>query len=464
MTATTRQQIYFAAVFIVINLLLLYWAVPEATYLQGGDAALYMGPAKALIELGHFASSPETPALPLSFAPPLYPLFLALPIGLLPWKAALVAVVILQAIMLWATAWLTRSLVPDRYAKGRSTVQGLVLFNPNALITVHLVQTESLFTLLAVSMLVCLQTVIRMPRMRPAVLGGLLLGLAALTRPTALYAIPVLLVLLPILVLFLPGGNAIWRRTAIMGLVIGLTAAVTVSPWFMRNALLFDRLIYTTNSGFYFADQYVELLQVGQNLSTQEASDLRYNRIADYAKAAGVVDPDALPAPERSELYRRATAPLLLAEPVSAHLKALARSWANLYIGGGASNIKNYLGLQGETLMQFMQTQPWRGVTGTLHDFFAKGYATYLALVGLTLAFTIPFRLLGVAGIVALWTGRDRATVLLFVGYLGFFTAQYLYLGQSRFRIPLEPVLMILATVGLLDLAEKWRRLRGGAA
>lgn len=460
MTGAVRQQVYFAAAFIFINLLLLILAVPEATYLQGGDAALYMGPAKALIELGHFASSPETPSLPLSFSPPLYSLFLALPVWLLPWKSALVAIVILQAIMLWMTALLTRRLVPGRYAGGRNIVQGLVLFNPNALITVHLVQTESLFTLLAISMLVCLQTLIQAPRSKPAVLGGLLLGLAALTRPTALYAIPVLPFLLPVLTPFLPSGNANWRQTAVMALTISLVASLTVSPWFIRNATVFDRLLFTTNSGFYFADQYVELLQVGRSLSTQEASELRYRRIAEFAKAEGIAEPDALPAPERSELYRRAVAPLLLTEPVVVHLKALARSWANLYVGGGASNIKNYLGLQGETLMQFMQTHPWLGATGTLHDFFTKGYAAYMALVGLTLAFTIPFRLLGVAGLIALWANRERATALLFAGYLGFFTAQYLYLGQSRFRIPLEPVLMILATIGLLTLAEKRRHRR----
>jgi len=36
--------------------------------------------------------------------------------------------------------------------------------------------------------------------------------------------------------------------------------------------------------------------------------------------------------------------------------------------------------------------------------------------------------------------------VALLVGEVAFFTASYVFLGQSRFRVPLEPALMVLAT------------------
>jgi hypothetical protein len=47
---------------------------------------------------------------------------------------------------------------------------------------------------------------------------------------------------------------------------------------------------------------------------------------------------------------------------------------------------------------------------------------------------------------------KDKEGILYLIvlfSVLLLFTAMYLYLGQSRFRVPLEPILMLLAVLGL---------------
>jgi len=47
---------------------------------------------------------------------------------------------------------------------------------------------------------------------------------------------------------------------------------------------------------------------------------------------------------------------------------------------------------------------------------------------------------------------------LVIVTIIGYFTATYLFLGQSRFRVPLEPLLAVLAVAGLSLLRTGRRR------
>ena len=48
-----------------------------------------------------------------------------------------------------------------------------------------------------------------------------------------------------------------------------------------------------------------------------------------------------------------------------------------------------------------------------------------------------------------------------FIEVVSLFTAAYLYLGQSRFRVPIEPILMLFTVFGLIyfmnrKIKNKW--------
>ncbi len=442
---TSSRQTWMLGAFLVVNAALILGAAPGAAYVHGGDAALYAGPAMALWRDGVLSTSLSDPT-PLSFAPPLYPVFLAPLLGPLPFDAALAVVVCLQAAMLWLTGVTARDLLPRDAAGPRDLLQALVAFNPNALFTAHLVQAETLFTLIATLAMVAMAEWMRSPSPRGAARVGLLVGLSALVRPVALFAVPLLLLLLPALALLDAPG---WRRLRALvpqALLAAAVAAALVAPWLARNAVVFGQPFFTTNAGFYLSDQYVELLQVSTGMPGAEASALRYERIAAVARASGIEDLDALPAPARSAFTAAAVGPLLLEQPASAWARAFARSWANLFASGGASNAKNLLGLEGGGAAELLSSRRWDGPVAFARQFLSQPGTAYLLLVVATAAFAALARLAGIVGVVRMLFAREHAMVALLVGEVAFFTASYVFLGQSRFRVPLEPALMVLAT------------------
>jgi len=76
-----------------------------------------------------------------------------------------------------------------------------------------------------------------------------------------------------------------------------------------------------------------------------------------------------------------------------------------------------------------------------------------------TTAFAWLTRLFGLIG---LFQCINRTTLALTIFYglsVGVFLMMYLFVGLSRFRAPLEPILMLYATGGIYFVATKLRQL-----
>jgi len=81
---------------------------------------------------------------------------------------------------------------------------------------------------------------------------------------------------------------------------------------------------------------------------------------------------------------------------------------------------------------------------------------SYLIIFIFTTIFSTISRIIGIVGIFYLIKEkRWRPYGLLLIETVSLFTAAYLYLGQSRFRVPLEPILMIFTVVGILFMIKK---------
>ena len=110
------------------------------------------------------------------------------------------------------------------------------------LIMEHYLMSETLFSVLQIGALLAYLAGARSGRLGLFVLAGLLLGLAALTRPIAQLTLVVLLAGLPLLVLH-------WRPALRAGGVMLAVFAVTVLPWITRNALVQGTFAIAGGSG-----------------------------------------------------------------------------------------------------------------------------------------------------------------------------------------------------------------------
>jgi hypothetical protein len=74
----------------------------------------------------------------------------------------------------------------------------------------------------------------------------------------------------------------------------------------------------------------------------------------------------------------------------------------------------------------------------------------------ITTLFAIVSRIIGIIGLFYMLKKREFLPYgVFFIEVISLFTAAYLYLGQSRFRVPLEPMLMLLMVVGIIYIVNR---------
>ena len=450
-------------IFVAVNIILFVFSVDtDAPLSVGADAGQYLRPARSLVDYGMFAMNPPewTPemgeARPFTFGVPLYSILLAVPYYFFG-QADLfyIMVIIIQCCLLYLTGWISRSLLPFFNSNRTILIHALIVFNPNSLITAHLIQSETLFTFLLVVVLLYIFKYIKNNSTSNLMAIGLSVGLLALTRPAGLY----LVYMIPIILLVIQVFNILKSRNKIkfayrpyFSIFIPLLVAfLVISPWYARNYVNTGEYFFTTTSGYFLFDNHIQLLQKGSGYTNNDAVNKARSQLLtslqDTGKDTSCVNR------LRDFKCHKLTFNLLLShvvnQPLEAHTKALLYSWATLYFTGGASNIRNYLGFSGNSLIVAYQNEKFDGINSIL-KLFNNAETSYIVLLFITMLFVFVVRTMAFIGIYRIIKDKEGILYLIVLfSVLLLFTAMYLYLGQSRFRVPLEPILMLLAVLGL---------------
>ena len=216
------------------------------------DRDLYLGIATELRE-GHGYSTPGSePPTPTAFRPPLYPWLLVLAGGSSTGMAVLH--LLLAVVMVQATGCAAERLAGEVSPFAKLLAGGIVALDPLLLLYSGQPMTETLCSCLTAVLLWRLASAEQTPR--GALIEGAVWGLCLLSRPTYAAALGLCVVGR---VWLRPGGRESSNEPANtetgprlrFGLLVGVTALVVVSPWAIRNWLIFGKPITTTTHGGY---------------------------------------------------------------------------------------------------------------------------------------------------------------------------------------------------------------------
>ncbi len=356
---------------------------------------------------------------------------------LLPWLVSLVyratghvfmAALLVQAVLGAFVPLLVRALGRSMFNPPVGRVAGwLAVGHPLLVFFSGYLLTENLFGVVVLAALLASTAWIKRPRAGAAFGAGLLWGLAALTRPSALPlpAIVAVWAWAPLGLSLRPGE----RTRQVMTLLLG--TALAIAPWTARNALVLGEFVpITTGGGRTLLDAnnpvvWDDPAQRGGAISTAEHEPWR-SRWRNLSE----MDVDRVAGAEAVEF--------------------------------GLSRWRQWPQVAWAKFSRFWRL---RALTPTTGRWFQPGSLPdrLLALADPLLAWSLvvfPCALWGLAR--TLRFSRRHFQLLPLVVIAVFTAGALVFWGALRMRVPAEPMILLYAAVGMLDLSRRLRARRAG--
>ena len=416
------------------------------------DSSIYISLAKGLIENGSFSNQAISDR-PSADRTPGYPFFLAA--ILWAFRESLVAAVAIQ-ILLDSVSCVMVCKLGEELWEGNGYLSGILASINIGMITyANFILTDSLFVFCFLLTLVVFLGFLRQPSWRLSVILGLTLGIATMVRPV-IALLP--LVLIPLLAFalvikhrenFLPAAGR--------ALMIGILFVICLSPWMMRNYLYCGRWSLTAQSGDHLLQYIVPFTwQYSRGVPFIEGmkkTDAAFKEKASKEKLnLGKASPFEL-----SDLKVRMAVDYLRKEPKT----AIAKAWffgmvKNLFAPAIIDfsyllNIErpHFFYTEGKTTLE----RAWNFVKGM------RGWFGW-AVIG-SMMLLVVSRILQLWGLVQVSRRKPWEGFLLFL-FIVYFLIVSGPVGYAKYRLPLEPILIVLLSVGLRDIYGRWIKRFGG--
>ena len=356
--------------------------------------------------------------LPTAYRPPLYPLLLAPLVGVLgtdDWFR--VALFSFHAFMGAATTWMVMSMVKrlqksaasHHLAETCAIFSGGVLaaFDPVLLAQAVLPMTETLAAFLLAAglyLLVCGRNTS----------AGIAFGLASLSRPSLLACVGLVL-----LARFWPISRHGLVRQMRDGLQVGVAVVLVLTPWAVRNWVIFGEPVWTTTHGGYTFALANNPVYYDEVLFGPPGAVWTGPRQQAWMDSVGPLTA-GMTEPEANRYLERQTWAFVQGQPRAFLASCVDRQW------------------------RFWAVAPSRQV-----------YGLKVRLV--TGLWTVPFWLAVLAGLCtkATWAWPNRAAV---AAAAGLACVHLLYWTDIRMRAPIVPALAVVAAGGVEGRLQKKRK------
>ena len=418
----------------------------EPELILAEDAWLYWANARSLLEYGTFADTASAGRMPGYF------LFLAGLMGV--FGSSLFAVLAVQALLDSVTCVLV-GMIGARLSVSIGLVAGLLASVwPNLVVTSTLVLTDSFFMLPFTAMLYASVRFLETGSARWAAWAGLFLGLAILVRAAAQY-LPLAMVFLVVAASLLRARD--WRKGFLAGLAFLVAVALPLAPWLHRNVTQFDALALTSQGGVHLLYWVVpEVVSFSQEISREQVLKDLQARFNAHMEAQGH-DAGAV----HNFTKNRIMTSFSLARLSEIPLRDIAGSWGS----GMAVNLMSpAIGTDPR-----VRAMPHPSFIGTSHLdhlsrialYIQEASPVYLAVVAVGMVGAVLASLLQIYGFVLLSRVSGWMAFLGVAGMLYFLLISG-PITAPKYRLPFEPVLIILQAMALVKLWPRLRHMAGG--
>lgn len=268
------------------------------------------------------------------------------------------------------------------------------------------------------------------------ILSGLFMALAILVKPFAMLVAAVWAAA----VLLMPPAesrpaNGVWRARVSAGMLFVLPSVLLIAPWFVRNGLLWDCPSLSS----------VDRVTMRDYVAAKILAEVEHVELATTQSRLQQDDPGVCP--NGTARYWR-----IVIENPGIYARLHAAGTLPVLIGTNFDRWLQYFGenYQLPDLWRPYMDGGWTGLWSVVAEQAAASPAGLGTLVGL-MAFQLLYYLLAAMGVVAALRGSSIPAKWVVVAMVGAITILILAPGQGgheRFRVPVEPLLAILAGYG----------------
>jgi 4-amino-4-deoxy-L-arabinose transferase-like glycosyltransferase len=436
-----RKSLVIVILFAILTRLIYFIAALISSYNQLGvkifivdESNSYLNFAKNLL-ICHMMAA--TPCLPSAFRTPIYPFFLAGFISLLSENNGIWLMILFQFVVSILTilfVYLTLVQVISNKKALFATFIYSILIDP--IIYTFIITTETLFTFLIVFSLYQLIIYIKENKVSNLITSGFMLGLSILTRPISEFLPLVLFVALLVI--------SLWKKQKgfVKPIMMLATVLLVISPWLLRNYLVFGRADISTISGanLYFYN-YAYLEAYLQNKPIDEIqSELRNQEI------------DETDMPVRSDFARSSKQASFAVKEILAHPITYAivhlKGTVPIILGTSSQEFYHQFGLTfyARNIFDIVSHSTFKDFIKKLRIYISEKWLQVINLIVKGLIF------LGAlfGSIIGLWNKTTRYEILL-LSLCGLYLI--VLAGPQpfpRFGLPVLPFICILAGVGVM--------------
>ena len=449
------------------------------------DSIGYFRLAENLRHHGVFSRSEQPPFAPDNVLTPVYPLFMAALLSLA--RGSLWIIPIAQGLLNSLAAVLVFKIGESMFSRRAGFFAGIFYaLDLSALVHSFSLLTESLFTFLFLTANFFLMRYVQKPSVKSLIFSAALFGISTLCRPVALYYGVVAAIILffvkrqppktpgqqphslpPALrsTLFAPRS---WP-SALRPVLFSLCFALTISPWFIRNKIIFDVFNLTSLQGINLLLVNVAYLKAAQESLDYATAERLLEAEADSLLVAKGLSTEKLKLiyhgrqygyqvndPQQARVYQTLAREKIMADPllyIRIHLMGIL---PNL-LDTGVRDLYHFSGKE-RPLLGLRALLVTDGMGAAFKKFWSRIDAGYLILYLYNLVWLLLHYALASIGIFYLWKGKNFAPLwllLLPIVYLLLITAPS---GSERFRFPAMPYLYLLSGLALARFVSRLKK------
>jgi hypothetical protein len=432
-------------VFVALNVGLGFiFAAPET--LIAADSLTLQRMALQFLDTGTFVEETRQPLYPLAMAA-------AIRLG---GDGGLSMLIAFQVAVLYATGVIAWAIARPWLGTGATIVFALVVLNPNAFGAAHWPLADTLHAFLFTVAIWALLGYALNGGIWRAGVCGLALGLAAMTRPETTLLVYLLPIAIPLVHWVAKRPRPIYDGIP-AGLLAIVLAFAMAFPWMIHNNAAGNG--YSMTGGSKASDSSIghfAIVEAARIDSTEDAVRRTLKELEPQILAEAGLS-DATQQDQRQFLTRHYLGGMLEASPAII-LNLYAKAWVAQFVSGGAQSINLLLRYDINRADKFMNEN------GAIQAFLGglKGEPVAVGITIGAVAFSVLARMLGLIGLVVVTVRRHWALILVIAAVVAFKALVHLFFGLSRYRLSVEPMLMILAVFGWQWLRSAWpnRRLR----